>query len=275
MYESSAVVIAHYHPQGRVADYMVNLVKHLARKSNTIVFVSTGINDAAIETIEAYARVIRRDNIGYDFWSYKLGIDELGDLAGLERLLLLNSSFIATDPESLTPYFFEPVKGPLIKGLTFSHEVNPHIQSYLFSFETSDLIRSSAFKEWWENMQPINDKDEVVRRYECGMSDYFRRKGYKFDTAFKPSKQDLFLATGRLISSRNLTLHNDCSSIIKLDLEKTGVVINPTHYLWDLLYMRFGVLKIKLLKENPTGQNLATIYSLEPKVLQLINDALH
>lgn len=271
--EASAVVIAHFHPEGRVAVNTVDLVKYLAPRTGQIVIVSTGINDSAIATVEPYARVIPRDNFGYDFWSYKVGIDALGDRDGLEKILLLNNSFIATDPEALMTCFLQPVKEPRIKGLTISTERIPHIQSYLFSMETRSLINSRAFNEWWGNMRPIDNRAEVISRYEIGMSRYFHQQGYKLTAEFEPSNEDLFLATGRRIANRGLTLTDRSKSIVSLNLNAARA-LNPTHYLWDVLYERFRILKVELLKKNPTEQYLAMIESLEPEIRDLISDAL-
>lgn len=271
--EDSAVVIAHFHPDGRVARGMVNLVRHLSKKARKTVFVSTGINDDGAESVGPYAEVVRRDNFGYDFWSYKVGVDALGELDGLEKILFLNSSFIATDPEALTACFFQPEKEPMIKGLTISTESTPHIQSYLFSFETGKLINSSAFKDWWGNMRPIDDRAQVISQYEFGMSRFFHQQGYKLDAAFHPSNDELFLALGRFIANKSLTLADNSKSIVSLDLNAARA-LNPTHYLWDALFERFGILKLELLKDNPTEQYLAMIESLESPVRDLIEDAL-
>lgn len=273
MNSAGAVVIAHFHPEGHVSIDMVNLIKHLFQLSGRIVFVSTGINDSAVETIEPYAKVIRRENVGYDFWSYKVGVEALGDLGELDRLVFLNSSFITIDPESLMSNFFTPVGEPLVKGLTISTERSVHIQSYLFSFETRDLINSSAFKEWWETMQPISKKTDVISQYEIGMSSFFSQRGYALKAVYEPSNQDLFVATGRLIAAGGLVLKDTSKSIVNIDINAARE-LNPTHYLWDILYERFKIFKKELLKENPTEQNIGWINSLEPEVQQLIRDAL-
>ncbi len=271
--ETSAVVIAHFHPDGRVADNMVDLVKHLAEKAGNVVFVSTGIGDAAIEALAPYAEIIRRDNFGYDFWSYKIGIDTLGERRGLEKILLLNSSFVATDPEALTAHFLVPEGEPLIRGLTISNEKTPHVQSYLFSFETRELINSSAFEEWWGNMRPLDERAQIISKYEFGMSRFFRQQGYKLDAAFKPTNDELFLAMGRFIANKSLTLADSSKSIVNLDLNAARA-LNPTHYLWDALFERFGFLKVELLENNPTEQYLGALESVDPGIRALIDDAL-
>ena len=61
---------------------------------------------------------------------------------------------------------------------------------------------------------------------------------------------------------------------MQLDLDLARK-LNPTHFLWDRLYARFGILKLELLRDNPTQQNLARFQqNLPPGLRELIADAL-
>lgn len=84
-----AFVIAHYNPDGKVPRDLFNLVTYIAKLSGNIVFVSTNITESEIKKLSPYAHVIARENFGYDFWSYKLGMQRLGDLRQLERIVFL------------------------------------------------------------------------------------------------------------------------------------------------------------------------------------------
>ena len=274
-----AAVIAHYHAEGRLPRHLLALVHSLSTRVGRIVFVSTGLSDAAAAELEPLATVIRRENIGYDFWSYKLGIDALGEVSGLERLLLVNSSFISVDPERLCAAMLGPISGPALRGLSLSHDRSVHLQSYCLAFEGRDLIASARFAEWWRAMTPISDREQVIARYELGLSRWFADAGVPLQAAYVPDRNDLLVALCRAIgnansSSRNYLSADHDSDRVQLDLGLARK-LNPTHYLWDRLYARFGMLKIELLRDNPTQQNLARFrQQLPPEALGLIEDGL-
>ena len=143
-----------------------------AKKIQTIL-VSTNLDPEYLKTLSPYAKIITRPNFGYDFCSYKLGIENLQEMESLDRLLLLNSSFVTLDPEKLLANFLAMPKGPALRGLTKSYDTAPHIQSFWLSFDSQALIGSEVFKEWWANVIPLATKDEIIRNYEIGMSQWF------------------------------------------------------------------------------------------------------
>jgi rhamnosyltransferase len=276
---AQAAVIAHYHAEGRLPRHLLALVHSLSTRVGRIVFVSTGLSDAAMAELEPLATVIRRENIGYDFWSYKVGIDALGEVSGLERLLLLNSSFISVDPERLCAAMLGPMAGPALRGLSLSHDRTVHLQSYCLAFEGRELIASARFAQWWQAMTPISDREQVIARYEFGLSRWFADAGVPLLAAYVPERNDLLVALCRAIGNANFSARNYLSADhdsdrVQLDLGLARK-LNPTHYLWDRLYARFGMLKIELLRDNPTQQNMARFRQQLPKeVLALIEDGL-
>lgn len=276
---AQAAVIAHYHAEGHLPRHLLALVRVLAARVGRIVFVSTGLSDAAAAELEPFAAVIRRENIGYDFWSYKTGIDALGDRSGLERLLLLNSSFICIDPDRVCAAMLGPIAGPALRGLSLSHDRDLHLQSYCLGFEGRTLIASQHFAEWWQAMTPVSDREQVIIRYELGLSRYFADAGVPLQAAYEPDRNDLLVALCRAIGNANFSSRTYLSAAhdsdrVQLDLQPARS-LNPTHYLWDRLYARFGILKIELLRDNPTRQNLARFrQQLSPAVQSLITDGL-
>jgi lipopolysaccharide biosynthesis protein len=255
-----AIVIAHFDPRGRVAINLYDLVKHLATLTPRIVFVSTGIAPEEVARVSKFAKVIARENYGYDFWSYKLGIDALGDKTGLQRLILCNSSFVTFDPRLLCDAFFAALVEPGLRGITASRERGQwHAQSYWVAFEHGELINSPDFVRWWSDMVPISDRFEVINRYELGMSAKFASLGVPVKSAFVPSLDDLLIAACRAVETRHWRVAN-LSQRVTLDLELARS-LNPTLFLWDSLLAQFAVVKLGLLLNNPFGLNLTSLYS--------------
>lgn len=273
------VVIAHYSSSGRLAKHLLNLVQALSSQSDNIIFVSTGILEDELSSLSPYATVIARENIGYDFWSYKVGIEALGDLTEYKKVLCFNSSFICLRPELLLEKAFLPLMHSGLNGITFSTQDSPHIQSYWFSFEGELLENPSVLLGWWQQLQPISERNLVVKCYEIGMSRWFIDHGVGVSALFEPSREDLLVALTRLIATRRVRpqMSADGSMAITFDLE-TAKSLNPTHFLWDSLINEFGILKLDLLINNPTQQDLRryleNLKKFDPNLLELIDDAI-
>jgi lipopolysaccharide biosynthesis protein len=247
---ASAVIIAHYHPEGLVRDDLRGLVDDLSSFADTVVFVSTHLAAAAAQELPQCVTIIVRENRGYDFYSYKVGIESLGDLSRLTRLFLVNSSFMCIDREKLLQRFFRSDHGGYdVFGLTRSHEHRPHLQSFLLSFGPR-CLQSERFQRWWSRMIPIDDRQSVIDAYELGLSAYLRDCGFSMGSAYVPTPREKVIASLR--------------SVLRLALTLDPMALNPTHFYWDFLLERFGIVKLELLERNPYGLNLRR---LQPQLL--------
>lgn len=279
----TAFVIAHYHPRGRVPRYLQALVAHLRSLTPRVVFVSTGLAEPGAEALAPLARVIRRDNFGYDFWSYKVGIDALGERSGIERIVILNSSFLALDPDLLCRRFFagpdgsagpQPGGGADLRGILYSRELAPHLQSFWISFEGGAVIRSAAFAAWWGAMLPISAKQHVIERYELGLSNHFARHGFRLEAAWRPDRRESIMALCRAIESGAAQIDAGASGPVTLDPAQADR-FNPSHYCWDGLLRDFGIVKLDLLTKNPAHLNTARLRALvesDPAGRELLRD---
>ena len=243
-----AFVIAHYDPAGRVALYLHGLVAHLASLGR-VVFVSTSLAGREEQALRgAGIEVITRPNEGYDFFSYRRGIEALGDLSGIDALTILNSSFVCLDPATLTRRFFSSLSPDIdVLGITSNFEYAAHVQSYWLSFETRRVLDSPAFSSFWKEMQPISDRDLVIPRYEVGLSHAINRAGFRLASAFTPP-------AGARPPYRN-----------------------PTHIFWDSLLAQFAIVKLELLRTNPFRMDLAKLEAVlqsRPEWRALVDDAL-
>jgi hypothetical protein len=52
--------------------------------------------------------------------------------------------------------------------------------------------------------------------------------------------------------------------------------LNPTHFFWHGLYLQSTILKIDLLKNNPTNQDLSKLFNqIDQASLKLIKNAIN
>ncbi len=272
-------IIAHFHPEGRVHEYLLNFITHVSTFAEKIIFASTNLNSEGRNSLINFCDVIDVDNIGYDFWSYKMGINYLGsELLNSDELVIMNSSFVIFDPLKLTSVFFTDDDYVGIKSLTKADIIGLHAQSYYISFKGNSLINSDLFKRWWEDLTPISDKNSVILNYEIGMSQYFIKGGCSLISTYNPNNENKLICISRAIGIRHLSVQmNAVGSEVIINLEWAEKV-NPTHFLWDDLEAKLGIIKIELIKNNGSNQDLLPyLKNLElsfPQKYQILIDAL-
>ena len=271
-----AFVIAHHDAAGRVPRHLAQLVEHLSGLSSDVAFVSTQLDPRAAGALPAGVQVITRPNVGYDFFSYKRGIEAL-DLAAMDALTILNSSFICLDPARLTERFFARCRPEIdVLGITANHEIAPHLQSYWISFETRRALQSAGFTRWWATMEPVSEKSQVILRYEVGLSRALNDSGLKLASAFSPTPQEKLRVVMRSCESsgRYPAVGPDGMAVIDSRLADG---LNPTHFFWDALLDEFAIVKIELLRRNPFRLDLRRFDALldaRPEWRALVDDAI-
>lgn len=275
--KKAAVVIAHFHPRGRVALHLRGLVEALLARNAQVVFVSTNATPAELEQLPSGVRVITRPNVGYDFESYRVGIQSLGDLTGVDKLVLLNTSLVFFEPEKLLGAIFDTDHpGVDLLGLTASQAIAFHLQSYLVSFENARTINGEAFRRWWQDMKPLSERTAVIATYELGMSRHFREAGCALRAAFVPDRNARFRALCRWYAKREPPERMFHGDAVSFDLRETDA-LNPVHFLWDDILRDFGVAKLELLERNPHELDLGALAARrasDPAFARLLDDAL-
>jgi hypothetical protein len=253
-----AIVIAHFHAGGLVQSNLRILMQALLALPARIVFVSTRATPEALGTLPAGVQAIVRPNVGYDFESWRTGIAVLGELATIDQLVLMNSSFVCIDARKLCERFFARAwPGADIVALTASREIAPHLQSYLVAFSNRVLV-SEGFAAWWQSLEPVNDRDVVIGRYEIGMSAHFAHHGFRLGAAFQPTPAQKLIAFCRYIEAGGDMPPIMPDGTVTLNVNAADG-LNPTHYLWDALLEEFGVMKAELLKKNPYSMDLRQV----------------
>jgi rhamnosyltransferase len=274
-----AFVIAHYHPKGKVAKHLLNLIHQIKKISSHMVFVSSNISGQSEIEVSHLCDLIKVENIGYDFWSYKNGLDYFSRVKiNLRKIIILNSSIIYFQPDKLLHYFNNYNLFQGLNAVTISQEHALHAQSYCISFEGNKFINSPMFNDWWGNLEPISERERVIKEYEIGMSQYFISKGIEIHQLFKATNEQKVIALTRAISTKHFTFTmQDTDNHVALDLNLTRH-LNPTHFYWDSLMDQYGFMKIELIKNNSTNQNfykfLSNMKNGHPNFFELLTDAM-
>jgi len=245
-----AFVIAHYHADGLIGQSLFGIIAYLRQSDIRIVFVSTNVRDDEISRLAGGVEIIVRENIGYDFYSYKIGLDALDDRSSYDHVILMNSSFICVDPRKLIDgYLGELTDEYDVVGLTYCSTPIVHLQSYLVSFSRK-VLADQDFIDWWENMVPISDRAEVIDTYELGLSQFLLEKEFALGTVFQPSRRAKLKVMCQAVMRGYYLPEVWDDEAATLDLRMADS-LTPTHFMWDELYNQFAVVKRDLIEKNP------------------------
>lgn len=121
-------------------------------------------------------------------------------------------------------------------GLVHSKQTASHLQSFFLGF-SKQVFCSSAWAEFWAGVEDLEDKWEVIRRYEIGLTKHFAKAGFGFD-AYMRNPQ--FPHSIRVVDVERL------GSAIRLpwDINRVGRTIRDHH---AMIEEGFPYLKASLL----------------------------
>lgn len=190
-------IFAHYDLKNKIEDYVVYSIKELKKVVDKIIFVSdSDVELAELSKIEKY---IDNSIIGhhgeYDFGSYKKGYFYLLNnhlLDSCEELIFTNDSCYA--PLYSYNEMFDKMSpqnvdfwGAVANSNKCTKYID-HIQSYFVVFKPQVFL-SDVFKTFLLNVKKEESKDEIVFKYECGLTKILSENGYKWDVYSSLSKQ--------------------------------------------------------------------------------------
>ena len=263
------LIFAHYHSQGLIRKDILEFLNRSKKFFVKIIFVSTKINHKEIKKIPKEIKIIKRKNIGYDFYSYKLGWEYLfkkrKNKYWDDNLFFINSSILFIKPNKI----LDLIKKTKIKenefwGVSRSRELTDHIQSYFF-FLSTKLFKNKNIFNWWKKIKPLDIHYKIILKYELGLSKLMIKNNIKLMSIYK----------------KNIDLKTN--NIFKKILQRFKEVFfktpkyykkDPTNYFWKDFYSQFGIVKIKLVKDNNKKYNLKKLFTILKKK-NLLNEALN
>jgi len=173
------VCYAHFDGKDQVRPFVLHSLQMIRPCCADLVFVSNSpLTDQDQALLAASAtHIIVNNNTGYDFYMWKLGLESV-DLSLYDEVILMNSSVFG-------PLFaMEPVFSAMAAvacdfwGITECFQMQPHIQSYFLVFRKA-MVRSEAFRLFWNSVLPYTNKLQVIQSYEVGLTQWFVESGFR------------------------------------------------------------------------------------------------
>lgn len=186
-----AILLAHYDRDGIIDPYVIAAAREYRRFADTLVLISVSTKTLPRDVSEIVDVFIHRENIGYDFGSWKAGLLSLGDIDRFEEILFVNDS-IYGPLFDLTPALNHTrTSRSDLWGMVRSEQHADHIQSWFFAARSS-LIRSHAYSNFWGSAgEQFSHKNEFIFRQEIGLSTSLRSAGFQIDAIYDSRDEPL------------------------------------------------------------------------------------
>ncbi len=270
MKKKNYLIFVHYHSNGLIRNDILKFLKNSNSYFQKIILISTNLKINEIKKLPKSIKIIRRQNIGYDFYSYKCGLEyylkKLKRNYFDENLFFINSSVLFVEKDRLIKNIKRLKIGENeFWGLTKSYELSEHIQSYFFCFSSKILIKKNILN-WWKKIKPFKKRQTIVDKYELGLSKLMLQNGVKLCSVFKKNINIYPKNFAQKIKLRYKEIIHKQKKIYKK---------NPTNYFWKDFYNQFGLVKIELLKYNPKNIDLKDLIKIIKKKKNLINEAIN
>jgi lipopolysaccharide biosynthesis protein len=186
-----AIILAHHDPDGIVDPHVVHALRAYRALAARLVLVSTSVGrlpDDLAGTIDTF---LPRANVGYDFGSWQAGLRTLSpsgdfDAPGFDEVVCVNDSVYGPLFDA-TPMFADPrVADADLWGMVISRQPprhggglpRPHLQSWFLAARRA-LLASSCWSDFWSGVAPQPTKDDVISRYEVGLSEQVTAAGFR------------------------------------------------------------------------------------------------
>ena len=175
-------VFAHFDQNKCIRDYVVYYLKELKKFCSKIIFISdSDIKEEEKQKIIDICEYIEAKKHGeYDFGSYKRGylyLKENDLLNNTDELIFANDScyemFETMDKKECDFW------GITKNDFDIDDRKNEHLQSYFFVLK-KQIFTSEIFDKFITNVTHEDDKFDVVRKYEQGLTKVLKEAGFNF-----------------------------------------------------------------------------------------------
>lgn len=224
-------VFAHYDKDNIIDDYVINYLKGLKEVSESLIFVSDGeLSDFEKSKLCGLADFVIAEKHGeYDFGSYKRGVLKVKEQnLTCEELILANDSCYGP-LFSLKKVFDEMQECQCdFWGITENKYgikgKERHIQSYFLVFKTQ-ILEDESFVQFFKNVSVEEFKNDVITKYEIGLSKMLFDKGFVGESYVKKYRKigNATIYKWRELVQKRLSPFVKCSLLKLKNTERTTV----------------------------------------------------
>ena len=196
-----AIILAHHDPDGIIDPHVIHALRAYRALADRLVVVSTSLRRLPDDLVGTVDTFLPRENVGYDFGSWQAGLRMLSpsggvDAAGFDEVVCVNDSVYGPlfDP---APMFTDPrTAGADLWGMVISTQPprhggrlpRPHLQSWFLAARRA-LLASACWRDFWSGVVPQPTKDDVISRYEVGLSEQVKAAGFRIAALYDAGRE--------------------------------------------------------------------------------------
>lgn len=281
---SLLVVMAHYDADQLLRAHTRRTIETYAADADRVLVISTsGADDESIARLPGNVEFVTRPNFGYDFYSYKWGLDLVPDYPDYDHVVVSNDSFIGPSIPLRDIVHSPQAAESDFLGMTWSLSHGAHAQSFFFVVG-QEVARSHGFRSFWKDMAPVSDRMKVIQAYEIGLSRAVRDAGFRSGSYFQPTEEEFELSRRRFRHHADVRLHIKHTDRLLSELTDWSgdqtLYFNPAAAMADrfLLEDRLPLLKFDTLRFDPyeldAGHLLSSAEQAKPELMAGVRDFL-
>lgn len=188
--QDRVAVVAHYSTSSQATKSFERLISSIQGAGYVVVVSSTCTDPAPLRWSLGRpdeVTVLRRPNVGYDFGSWAVALEAFPDIRQSRNVIVANDSMVGPFLD-LRAHLerFEASRSDAW-GLTSNYQFEPHLQSYFLGFRES-ILDSKQLRQFWNDIRIEPTKDQVIQRYELGLSRLLLAEGYILDAEFDAAR---------------------------------------------------------------------------------------
>ena len=165
---SEAALLAHWDPENIVDPYVLHMAHHLKQLGKKVILCSAAPLTPLPQETDIFDAIVCRTCAGYDFTSWKAAFEAFPSLSDAKEVTLCSDRVFAPIG-SYAPVYQTMASIPCdFWGMTFSHEIMPHMQSFHLVLRKRAL-QHPAFKNFIAAVAINNNRDMAVG-YEVSFS---------------------------------------------------------------------------------------------------------
>lgn len=256
-----ALVFAHFDPHAIVDDYVMYSLACYRQFFEIIHFVTTSPLDReqTARVASVVDRVIVRSNIGYDFMSWRVGFEALPRHCDFSEVVFANDSIYGPCSD-LSPFWGRVDQlGVDLWGASLNHQFRPHVQSFFMGFGRR-LLASGFARNFWQGVEVIPDKMQLIFAYEVGLSARVEEAGFTIGGVISFPVLDSGLKK-RVIADNASTIDRKPAAQARAYVQQESA-LNPVQLCWgEALRAGLPFVKVELLRDNPLHANLCTVHA--------------
>lgn len=250
------LIYAHWDVNGIVDPYVLYALRRYRPTVERLVFVSTNYQVRSRELHDLADDVVVRDNLGFDFQSWREGLRLVG-VDAFDEVVFANSSVYGPVWPMERVFAAFPTGRADVWGMTISCQHTVHLQSYFMAMSRS-FLTSAIGRELWDDVVPFRNKSDCIEACELVWMGKCLAAGATVEALFDSRRQGVVPLDERLANTLRWPPRLRQSRRYRRSLRHPP--LNPTHMQWkQLLECGVPFVKCDLFTLNPNGVHLGRI----------------